>query len=173
MVERGGCGLGKGEAAFIQVYSFIKSQVTYRTSLQSKYRLYEIRPTTQASYTIGSGMTMQANQQAAQIAAEHNIFPQMAPWKGSKKCKKRCRCEKTGGRKPKVVWAKVAWAWEKGWKGTVQCGHGNKEAGLHQARCEAKRAIFKAKNDERKQFCEDLERERMRRAICLGWPSKW
>ena len=29
----------------IKVYSFIKSQVTYRTSLQSKYRLYEIRPT--------------------------------------------------------------------------------------------------------------------------------
>ena len=28
-----------------KVYSFIKSQVTYRTSLQSKYRLYEIRPT--------------------------------------------------------------------------------------------------------------------------------
>ena len=22
------------------------------------------------------------------------------------------------------------WAWEKGWKGRVQCGHGNKEAGL-------------------------------------------
>ena len=29
----------------------------------------------------------------------------------------------------------------------------------NQARCEAKRAIFKAKNDERKRFCEDLERE--------------
>ena len=28
-----------------KVYSFIKSQVTYRTCLQSKYRLYEIRPT--------------------------------------------------------------------------------------------------------------------------------
>ena len=28
-----------------------------------------------------------------------------------------------------------------------------------QARGEAKRAIFKAKNDERKRFCEDLERE--------------
>ena len=27
------------------IYSFIKSQVTYRTCLQSKYRLYEIRPT--------------------------------------------------------------------------------------------------------------------------------
>ena len=28
-----------------KLYSFIKSQVTYRTCLQSKYRLYEIRPT--------------------------------------------------------------------------------------------------------------------------------
>ena len=30
---------------------------------------------------------------------------------------------------------------------------------INQARGEAKRAIFKAKNDERKKFCEDLERE--------------
>ena len=66
--------------SFSLVYSFIKSQVTYRTSLQSKYRLYEIRPSTQASYMMGSGTTMQANQQAAQIAAEHNIFPQMTPY---------------------------------------------------------------------------------------------
>ena len=29
--------------------------------------------------------------------------------------------------------AKVVWAWEKGWKGRVQCGHGNKEAGLRPA----------------------------------------
>ena len=29
----------------IVVYSFIKSQVTDRTCLQSKYKLYEIRPT--------------------------------------------------------------------------------------------------------------------------------
>ena len=36
------------------------------------------RPSTKASYTIGSGTTMQENQLAAQIAAEHNIFPQMA-----------------------------------------------------------------------------------------------
>ena len=38
-------------------------------------------------------------------------------------------------------------------------GHGNKETDYNQARCEAKRAIFKAKNDERKRFCKDLERE--------------
>ena len=43
-------------------------------------------------------------------------------------------------------------------------GHGPKMPPLgygpgqdyNQARCEAKRAIFKAKNDERKRFCEDL-----------------
>ena len=31
-------------------------------------------PSLQASYTIGSGATMQENQPAAQIAAKHNIF---------------------------------------------------------------------------------------------------
>ena len=52
--------------------------------LQSKYRLYEIRSTgpasMQASYTIGSGTTMQENQPEVQIAAKHNIFPQIAPY---------------------------------------------------------------------------------------------
>ena len=38
------------------------------------------RPSTQSSYTIGSGTTMQENQQAAQIAAKHNIFSRMAPY---------------------------------------------------------------------------------------------
>ena len=38
------------------------------------------RPSTQASYTIGSGTTMQENQPAAQIAAKHNIFSRMAPY---------------------------------------------------------------------------------------------
>ena len=64
------------------------------------------------------------------------------------------------------------------------CGHGRKAGNegcivdmearrqdYNQARSEAKRAIFKAKNDERKKFYEDLERERMTRAICLEWPS--
>ena len=36
------------------------------------------RTSMQASYMIGLGMTMQENQLAAQIAARHNIFPQMA-----------------------------------------------------------------------------------------------
>ena len=38
------------------------------------------RPSTQASYTIGLGTTMQENQLAAQIAAKHNIFSRMAPY---------------------------------------------------------------------------------------------
>ena len=38
------------------------------------------RPSMQASYTIGSGATMQEYQPAAQIAARHNIFPQMAQY---------------------------------------------------------------------------------------------
>ena len=48
-----------------------------------KYRLYENaahRPSTQASYTIGSRTTIQENQPAAQIAAKHSIFPRMAPY---------------------------------------------------------------------------------------------
>ena len=38
------------------------------------------RPSMQASYTVGSGKTMQENQLAAQIAARHNIYPKMAPY---------------------------------------------------------------------------------------------
>ena len=34
----------------------------------------------QASYMIGLGTAMKENQLAAQIAARHNIFPQMAPY---------------------------------------------------------------------------------------------
>ena len=43
-------------------------------------RISAHQPSRQASYTIGSGTTMQENQPAAQIAAKHNIFPQMAPY---------------------------------------------------------------------------------------------
>ena len=38
------------------------------------------RPSTLNSYTIGSGMTLQENQQAAQIAARNSIIPQMTPY---------------------------------------------------------------------------------------------
>ena len=37
-------------------------------------------PSMQTSGTIDSGTTMQENQPAAQIAARHNIFSQMAPY---------------------------------------------------------------------------------------------
>ena len=61
-----------------EVYSFIKSQVTYRTCLQSGYTKYG--PLAQHacrlySYTIGSRTTMQEIQPAAHIVAKHNIFP--------------------------------------------------------------------------------------------------
>ena len=58
----------------------LKSQVTYRTIKVQVIRNTAHRPSTQASYTIGSGTTMQENQQAAQIAAKHRIIPQMAPY---------------------------------------------------------------------------------------------
>ena len=49
------------------------------------------------------------------------------------------------------------------------CRHGRQD--YNQARGEAKRAIFKAKNDERKRFCEDLEREDENGNLL--WPSNW
>ena len=61
---------------------FITS-VTNAHMLQSKVQVIRntaYRPITQASYTIGSGTTTQEIQQAAQIAARHNLFPHMAPY---------------------------------------------------------------------------------------------
>ena len=53
------------------------------------------------------------------------------------------------------------WGRRKAGNPGVQCGHGCQGGRTYnQARSfNAKRAIFKAKNDERKRFCEDLERE--------------
>ena len=70
----------------LDMFVYWNRQVTYRTCLQgSKYRLYRtllrpIRPSTQASYKIGSGTTMQENQLAAQFchAIPGSIFPLMA-----------------------------------------------------------------------------------------------
>ena len=63
-------------------YSFIKSQVTLSTAhvtiKEQVIRNTAHRPSTQASYTIGLRTTMLENQPAAQIAARHNIFPEMA-----------------------------------------------------------------------------------------------
>ena len=67
-----------------KVYSFI--EITSDTPHMFTIKELQVirntahRPSTQASYTIGSGTTMQENQQAAQIAAKHNIIPQMAPY---------------------------------------------------------------------------------------------
>ena len=67
------------------VYSFIKSQVTSDrphifTIKVQVVRNTAHRPSTQASYSIGSGTTIQEIQPAAQIAAKDGIYPQMAPY---------------------------------------------------------------------------------------------
>ena len=65
------------------VHSFIKSQVDRPHMFTIKVQVIRNtahRPSTQASYTIGSGTTMQEIQPAAQIAAKHSIFSQMAPY---------------------------------------------------------------------------------------------
>ena len=67
----------------VKYIRLLKSQVTYPTCFTIKVQVIQNtthRPSTQASYTIGSGTTMQENQQAAQIAAKHSIIPQMAPY---------------------------------------------------------------------------------------------
>ena len=54
--------------------------MTNAYKLQSKVQVIQntaYRPSAQASYTIGSGTTIQENQPAVQIAARHNIFSQM------------------------------------------------------------------------------------------------
>ena len=63
--------------SFIEITSDIPHMFTIKVQV---IRNAAHRPSAQASYTIGSGTTMQENQQAAQIAAEHSIIPQMAPY---------------------------------------------------------------------------------------------
>ena len=67
-----------------KLYTFIKSPVTYRTCYNQStgYTKYG-SPARRLATPIGSGTTMQENQLAAQIAARHNIFPQMAPYMSS------------------------------------------------------------------------------------------
>ena len=67
----------------IFVYSFIEitSDIPHMFTIKVQViRNTAHRPSTQASYTIGSGTTMQEIQKAAQIAAKHSIIPQMAPY---------------------------------------------------------------------------------------------
>ena len=56
---------------------------TAHVCLQSKVQVLRNtahRLSTQASYTIGSGTTLQENQPAIQIAAKHSIFSRMVPY---------------------------------------------------------------------------------------------
>ena len=64
--------------SFIEIISDIPHKFTIKVQV---IRNTVHRPSTQASYTMGSGTTsMQENQQAAQIAAKHCVIPQMAPY---------------------------------------------------------------------------------------------
>ena len=70
-------------ACYARYIRLLKSQVDIPHMFTIKVQVIRNtahRPITQASYTIGSGTTMQENQQAAQIAAKHSITPQMAPY---------------------------------------------------------------------------------------------
>ena len=84
-------------------------------------------------------------------------------WRGPKKCKKGCRCEKTGGRK---LCGRSRKAGMEGCSVDME----TRRQDFNQARGEAKRAIFKAKMMRGRGFARTW-RERMRRAICLEWPS--
>ena len=69
-----------GEVLRIFVY-WITSDIPHMFTIKVQViRNTAHRPSTQASYTIGSGTTMQENQPAARIAAKHNIFSRMAPY---------------------------------------------------------------------------------------------
>ena len=74
-------------------------------------------------------------------------------WKGPKKCRVGCRCRKTGGQQLCRCGRKV---------GNEGCSEDleTRRQDYNLAKIAAKkRAIFKAKSDEREKFCEDLERE--------------
>ena len=73
-------------------------------------------------------------------------------WKGPKKCRIGCRCRKTGGQQLCRRGRKV---------GNEGCSEDleTRRQDYNLAKIAAKRAIFKAKSDERKKFCEDWERE--------------
>ena len=73
-------------------------------------------------------------------------------WKGPKKCRIGCRCRKTGGQQLCRRGRKVG---NKGCSEDLE----TRRQDYNLAKIAAKRAIFKAKSDERKKFCEDLERE--------------
>ena len=51
----------------LNIYTFIESDTTYRTCWIKVHMLYRVRPTTQASYMIGSGTTKWKDEQVVQI----------------------------------------------------------------------------------------------------------
>ena len=85
---------------------------------------------------------------AASIKEKQRLFKLL---KGPTKCRKWCRCGKTGRRKMCRSRRKVRSIDQ------VQPGHGKQE--YYRGRGAAKRDIFKAKNAERMNFCEDLDGE--------------
>ena len=68
------------------------------------------------------------------------------------------------------------WVWEKGWKGGVQCGHGNKEAGLQPGKVALLASQLRELSSRQKMMrgrgFARTWRERMRRAICLERPEQ-
>ena len=85
---------------------------------------------------------------AASVKEKQRLFKLL---KGPRKCRKGCRCGKTGRRKM-CRRRRKARSMDQ-----VQPGHGKQE--YYRGRGAAKRAIFKAKNAERMNFCEDLDGE--------------
>ena len=75
--------------------------------------------------------------------------------KGPRKGRKGCRCEKTGRRKI------CRRGKEAGSMDHLECSMDmeSRKQEYYRARGAAKKAIFKAKDAERKKFCEDLEGE--------------
>ena len=89
---------------------------------------------------------------AALVKKKQHLFEL---WKGPKKCRKGCRCEKTDGRKLCRRGKEVRGV------DRLECSMGieSRKQEYYRARGAAKRAIFKAKDAERMKFCEDLEGE--------------
>ena len=87
-------------------------------------------------------------------------------WKGPKKCRIGCRCRRTGGQKLCRRGRKV---------GNEGCSEDleTRRQDYNLAKIAAKRAIFKAKSDMRGRSFVRIWRGRMRREMCLGWPSRW
>ena len=89
---------------------------------------------------------------AALVKKKRRLFK---VWKGPRKCRKGCRCQKTDSHKL-CRRGKEARGMDR-----LECSMEteSRKQEYHRARGAAKRAIFKAKDAERKEFCENLEGE--------------